>query len=144
MVFIIFLGPFLILEYHEWRISRMCQSMAATMSIFRYLKGIRMFMAIVILTQENLLMAISILLQVGCISWCSRLQRIVALSITEAKYIAATNASKQEAIWLTLLCSDLGLLNLIPALHSYVWQITMFTTQKDQTLLIFAITSLER
>ena len=31
----------------------------------------------------------------GAISWCSRLQRIVALSTKEAEYISATDASKK-------------------------------------------------
>ncbi|MCO5584158.1 hypothetical protein L7F22_038081 [Adiantum nelumboides] len=44
----------------------------------------------------------------GAISWCSRLQKIVALSTTEAEYISATKASK-EAIWLARLCSEFGL-----------------------------------
>ncbi|MCO5579895.1 hypothetical protein L7F22_033760 [Adiantum nelumboides] len=44
----------------------------------------------------------------GAVSWCSRLQKIVALSTTEAKYISATEASK-EAIWLARLCSEFGL-----------------------------------
>ncbi|KAH7295960.1 hypothetical protein KP509_26G001200 [Ceratopteris richardii] len=44
----------------------------------------------------------------GAISWCSRLQRIVALSTTEAEYISATEASK-EAIWLARLCSEFGM-----------------------------------
>ncbi|MCO5611249.1 hypothetical protein L7F22_065501 [Adiantum nelumboides] len=44
----------------------------------------------------------------GAVSWCSRLQKIVALSTTEAEYISATEASK-EAIWLARLCSEFGL-----------------------------------
>ncbi|MCO5608072.1 hypothetical protein L7F22_062277 [Adiantum nelumboides] len=44
----------------------------------------------------------------GAISWCSRLQKIVALSTTEAAYISATEASK-EAIWLGRLVRDFGL-----------------------------------
>ena len=35
----------------------------------------------------------------GAISWCSRLQKIVTLSITKVEYISATEASK-EAIWM--------------------------------------------
>ena len=50
------------------------------------------------------------------IPWFSRLQRIVTLSTTEAEYILAMKASK-EAIWLTLLCSELGLPKQIPVLH---------------------------
>ena len=51
----------------------------------------------------------------GDISQCSMLQRIVALA-TESQHISATEASK-EAIWLTLLCSELGLPKQIPVLH---------------------------
>ncbi|MCO5569008.1 hypothetical protein L7F22_022714 [Adiantum nelumboides] len=57
----------------------------------------------------------------GAISWCSRLQKIVALSTTEAEYISATKASK-EAIWLARLCSEFGLPDKAPMLgcdHSY-------------------------
>ncbi|MCO5596081.1 hypothetical protein L7F22_050139 [Adiantum nelumboides] len=44
----------------------------------------------------------------GAVSWCSRLQKIVALSTIEAEYISGIEASK-EAIWLARLCSDFGL-----------------------------------
>ena len=44
----------------------------------------------------------------GAVSWCSKLQKIVALSTTEAEYISATEASK-EAIWLSRLGEDLGM-----------------------------------
>ena len=44
----------------------------------------------------------------GAVSWCSRLQKIVALSTTEAEYISATEASK-EAIWLGRLARELGM-----------------------------------
>jgi hypothetical protein len=37
-----------------------------------------------------------------------KIQDIVALSTTEAKYMAATHASK-EAVWLQRLCSSIGL-----------------------------------
>jgi hypothetical protein len=43
----------------------------------------------------------------GAISWSSRLQTIVALSSTEAEYIAAVSAG-QEIIWLRNLLSELG------------------------------------
>jgi hypothetical protein len=43
----------------------------------------------------------------GAISWMSKRQSVVALSTTEAEYMAATRAS-QEAIWLKRLCSDVG------------------------------------
>eukprot|EP00253_Pinus_taeda_P028941 PITA_28941 len=44
----------------------------------------------------------------GVVSWMSKKQSIVALSTTEAEYIAATHASK-EAVWLQRLCSSMGL-----------------------------------
>ncbi|MCO5603651.1 hypothetical protein L7F22_057802 [Adiantum nelumboides] len=51
----------------------------------------------------------------GAVSWCSRLQKIVALSTTEAEYISATEAS-EEAIWLAPLCSDFGFPDKAPML----------------------------
>jgi hypothetical protein len=42
----------------------------------------------------------------GCISWCSKKQATVALSSTEAEYIAATQAAK-EAIWLRTFLREL-------------------------------------
>eukprot|EP00253_Pinus_taeda_P019604 PITA_19604 len=44
----------------------------------------------------------------GAVSWMSKKQSIVALSTTEAKYMADTHASK-EAVWLQRLCSSMGL-----------------------------------
>jgi phosphoribosyl-AMP cyclohydrolase len=44
----------------------------------------------------------------GAISWMSKRQVVVALSTTEAKYIATTHASK-EVVWLQILCSGIGL-----------------------------------
>ena len=44
----------------------------------------------------------------GAVSWMSKRQSVVALSTTEAEYIAATHASK-EAVWLQRLCSSMGL-----------------------------------
>ncbi|RWS08469.1 RxLR effector candidate protein-like protein, partial [Leptotrombidium deliense] len=44
----------------------------------------------------------------GAISWMSRVQRIVALSTTEAEYIALAEAAK-EAFWLRQLLVDLSL-----------------------------------
>ncbi|KAH9307354.1 hypothetical protein KI387_035265, partial [Taxus chinensis] len=41
------------------------------------------------------------------VSWISRLQKLVALSTTEAEYVAATEASK-EMIWLQQLLEELG------------------------------------
>ncbi|KAE8670544.1 hypothetical protein F3Y22_tig00112127pilonHSYRG00101 [Hibiscus syriacus] len=43
----------------------------------------------------------------GAVSWVSKLQSVVATSTTEAKYVAATQASK-EAIWLKMLLEELG------------------------------------
>ncbi|KAE8667244.1 hypothetical protein F3Y22_tig00112428pilonHSYRG00010 [Hibiscus syriacus] len=43
----------------------------------------------------------------GAVSWVSKLLSIVATSATEAKYVAATQASK-EAIWLKMLLEELG------------------------------------
>jgi len=42
----------------------------------------------------------------GVISWCSKKQEVVALSTSEAEYIAVTTATCQ-AIWLRRLLSDL-------------------------------------
>eukprot|EP00253_Pinus_taeda_P014864 PITA_14864 len=44
----------------------------------------------------------------GAVSWMSKKQSVLALSTTEAKYMADTHASK-EAIWLQRLCSSMGL-----------------------------------
>eukprot|EP00253_Pinus_taeda_P021312 PITA_21312 len=44
----------------------------------------------------------------GALSWMSKKQFVVALSTTEAEYMAATHASK-EAVWLQRLCSSMGL-----------------------------------
>ena len=45
----------------------------------------------------------------NCISWKSQLQNVVALSTTEAEYIALTEAAK-EAIWLKGLLIELTVL----------------------------------
>lgn len=45
----------------------------------------------------------------GPVSWCSKRQSTVALSSTEAGYVALTLAAK-EATWLRLLLTELGLL----------------------------------
>jgi len=44
----------------------------------------------------------------GAISWQSKLQKCVALSTTEAKYIAATEAGK-KMVWLKRFLQELGL-----------------------------------
>jgi hypothetical protein len=43
----------------------------------------------------------------GAIRWMSKRQAVVALSTTEAEYIAATHGSK-EVVWLQCLCSRIG------------------------------------
>lgn len=47
----------------------------------------------------------------GPVSWCAKKQSTVALSSTEAEYIALTLAAK-EATWLRLLMTELGLLGI--------------------------------
>ena len=47
----------------------------------------------------------------GPISWCSKRQTTVALSSTEAEYMALTLAAK-EATWLRLLMTELGLMTI--------------------------------
>ena len=44
----------------------------------------------------------------GAINWMSKRQSVVALLTTEAEYMAATHASKEE-VWLQRLCSSMGL-----------------------------------
>jgi len=43
----------------------------------------------------------------GAISWSSKRQCTIALSTTEAEYMASTRATK-EAIWMTKLMKELG------------------------------------
>ncbi|MCO5597082.1 hypothetical protein L7F22_051156 [Adiantum nelumboides] len=52
----------------------------------------------------------------GTVSWISRLQKCVALSTTEAEYVAATEASK-EVLWLMRLVEELGIKSQVPVLH---------------------------
>jgi len=52
----------------------------------------------------------------NCISWKSQQQSIVALSSTEAEYIAATEASK-EAVWLRGLLSEIEGKTYLPVLN---------------------------
>ncbi|MCO5546935.1 hypothetical protein L7F22_000374 [Adiantum nelumboides] len=52
----------------------------------------------------------------GAVSWISRLQKCVALSTTEAEYVAATEASK-EALWLMRLVEEVGIKSQVPVLH---------------------------
>ena len=44
----------------------------------------------------------------GVVGWIIKRQYVVALSTTEAEYMAATHASK-ESIWLQRLCSSMGM-----------------------------------
>jgi hypothetical protein len=53
----------------------------------------------------------------GAVSWMSRIQKIVALSTTEAEYVAVTEASK-ELIWLQGLLTELGFMQEKCALYS--------------------------
>ncbi|KAL2237106.1 UNVERIFIED_CONTAM: Retrovirus-related Pol polyprotein from transposon TNT 1-94 [Sesamum indicum] len=53
----------------------------------------------------------------SCISWKSQLQHIVALSTTEAEYIATTEAFK-EALWLSGLLTEIGFLKEKPLILS--------------------------
>ncbi|MCO5583013.1 hypothetical protein L7F22_036919 [Adiantum nelumboides] len=52
----------------------------------------------------------------GAISWFSRLQSCMTLSTIEAEYVVASDACK-EAIWLTHLVGDLGIVGEVPVLH---------------------------
>ena len=52
----------------------------------------------------------------GCVSWKSNLQKVVALSSTEAEYMAATEAIK-EAIWLKGITTELGFNSEIVLVH---------------------------
>lgn len=51
------------------------------------------------------------------VSWMSQIQKIVALSTTEAEYVAVTEASK-ELIWLQGLLTELGFIQEKSVLHS--------------------------
>ena len=52
----------------------------------------------------------------GDVSWRSRLQSCTSMSITEAEYIATSEACK-EAIWLARLVGDLGISIEVPTLY---------------------------
>ena len=62
---------------------------------------------LVTLMVENLLLGIYLLCR-GTVSWQSKLQKCVALSTTEAEYIAANEASK-EMLWMKRFLQELGL-----------------------------------
>ncbi|XP_060969865.1 secreted RxLR effector protein 161-like [Cannabis sativa] len=53
----------------------------------------------------------------NCVSWKVQLQTVVALSTTEAEYVATTEAIK-EAIWLKGLMKELNLLKGVPTVYS--------------------------
>ncbi|KAM6563895.1 hypothetical protein CsatB_023893 [Cannabis sativa] len=53
----------------------------------------------------------------NCVSWKVQLQPVVALSTTEAEYVATTEAIK-EAIWLKGLMKELNLLKGVPTVYS--------------------------
>jgi len=50
----------------------------------------------------------------GAVSWCSKLQTVVALSTTEAEYMAAVQAGK-EIKWMRNLLSEIGLTSSTPS-----------------------------
>ena len=75
----------------------------------------------------------------GAVSWCSRLQKVVALFTTEAEYISATEASK-EGIWLARLCSELGLPEKAPTLGCDR-QSAICLAKNAQNILMYDITS---
>jgi hypothetical protein len=52
----------------------------------------------------------------GAIIWMSKRQVVVALSTTEAEYMATTHASKEE-IWLQRLCSCIGLVQQVVRIY---------------------------
>jgi hypothetical protein len=52
-----------------------------------------------------------------CVCWASKLQKIVAISTTEAKYVAVTEAGK-EMVWLQSFLDELGKKNEMGILHS--------------------------
>ncbi|XP_031262813.1 secreted RxLR effector protein 161-like [Pistacia vera] len=54
----------------------------------------------------------------NCVSWKSQLQPIVALSSTEAKYVAATDLFK-EALWLQGIMSEVDLIDEVATIYSY-------------------------
>ena len=53
----------------------------------------------------------------NCVSWKSQLQPVVALSTTEAEYIAATEAIK-EGVWIQGMLRELGIYNGIATVYT--------------------------
>lgn len=82
----------------------------------------------------------------GAVSWISRIQKIVALSTTEAEYVAVTEASN-ELIWLQGLLTELGFMQEKSVLYSdsqsaiHLAKILHFI--QEQNTLVFVITSLD-
>eukprot|EP00253_Pinus_taeda_P035241 PITA_35241 len=76
--------------------------------VFRYLRGTSDYDWAGDLDQRRSTSGYVFNLFGGAISWMSKKQSVVALSTTEAEYMAATHASK-EAVWLQRLCSSMGL-----------------------------------
>ena len=56
---------------------------------------------------RHLVSGYAFLMHGGAISWSSKMQAVIALSSTEAEYIAGTHTAK-EAKWLTMLLSEIG------------------------------------
>uniref|UniRef100_A0A2N9IRB9 Integrase catalytic domain-containing protein n=1 Tax=Fagus sylvatica TaxID=28930 RepID=A0A2N9IRB9_FAGSY len=84
--------------------SKLCLSFGSSKQFWRV---IQMQIWQVILMVGNLLQGSYLLLQGGCIM-AVKLQKCVALSTTEAEYIAATEAGK-EMLWMKRFLQDLGL-----------------------------------
>eukprot|EP00253_Pinus_taeda_P020067 PITA_20067 len=76
--------------------------------VFRYLRGTSDYDWAGDLDQRRSTSGYMFNLFGGVVSWISKKNFVVALSTTEAEYIAATHASK-EAVWLQRLCSSMGL-----------------------------------
>eukprot|EP00253_Pinus_taeda_P034776 PITA_34776 len=80
----------------------------AVKRVFRYLRGTSDYDWAGDLDQRRSTSGYVFNLFGGAVSWMSKKQSVVALSTTEAEYMAATHASK-EAVWLQRLCSSMGL-----------------------------------
>ena len=82
----------------------------------------------------------------GAISWSSKKQELVTLSMTEAEYVAATHAAK-EAVWLRRLLTDLFNSIHTPTLPYSVTvnlpllSLTMVTIMLGRNILILGIIS---
>ena len=68
----------------------------------------------------------------GAVTWCSKMQSVVALSTAESEYIAASHAAR-EGIWLRRLAADFGIISDGPmALHAdNQASISMATSSSD-------------